>query len=546
MNQPVPGTLKYSDLINEIEKGRIKIPQFQRDFVWGKKNVADLIDSIIKGYPIGTFILWKTKEELRSVRNIGNLSLPMTPKGDFVQYVLDGQQRMTSIFCCIKGLCIENEDGKKDDYSEIYIDLEVDEDEAVVIIDPDFENATEGRYINVSEVYTGNLMKISQDYMMPPKNQYFERLSDYSERLKTYDFSTIAVNDVPIDIATEIFTRINVGGKSLSVFEIMVAKTFDNEKNFDLAEKYDKLIETLQNVDYDTIPSSTILQCISVCLVKECNKKAILKLEKNKFVAVWDDVEDSILHAVEYFINKYRIPVSGLLPYYGLLVPFTYCFYKNKNNKPEGLQKDYLQDFFWRTVLNSRYSNSLETKIAQDIKKIDTILKGKLPKYEQPVDISTATLSANGWFSTGKAYIKGFLCILAYMKPLSLNDNADVNISNSWLKQANSKNYHHFFPKAYLSKKGEEEFYINHIANITIVDDFLNKQKIKDKAPGTYMKEFVKINTELDKAVKSHLIIDLDEFGIWDNDYDTFFNSRLEAFAKEFKKRLVWLKNDIE
>ena len=98
MNQPVPGTLKYSDLINEIEKGRIKIPQFQRDFVWGKKNVADLIDSIIKGYPIGTFILWKTKEELRSVRNIGNLSLPMTPKGDFVQYVLDGQQRMTSIF----------------------------------------------------------------------------------------------------------------------------------------------------------------------------------------------------------------------------------------------------------------------------------------------------------------------------------------------------------------------------------------------------------------------------------------------------------------
>lgn len=546
MNQPIPGTLKYSDLINEIEKGRIKIPQFQRDFVWGKKNVADLIDSIIKGYPIGTFILWKTNEELRSVRNIGNLCIPTTVKGDFVQYVLDGQQRMTSIFCCIKGLCIEHEDGKKDDYSEIYIDLEVDEDESVVIIDPDFENATEGRYIKVAEVYTGNLMKISQDYMLPPKNQYFERLSDYSERLKTYDFSTIAVNDVPIDIATEIFTRINVGGKSLSVFEIMVAKTFDNEKNFDLADKYNRLIENLQSVDYDTIPSSTILQCIAVCLVKECNKKAILKLEKNKFVAAWDEVEDSILHAVEYFKNKYRIPVSSILPYYGLIVPFTYYFYKNKNKKPEGIQKDYLQDFFWRTVLNSRYSNSLETKIAQDIKKIDAILKDKLPKYEQPVDISIGTLSANGWFSTGKAYIKGLLCILAYMKPLSLNDNADVNISNSWLKQANSKNYHHFFPKAYLNKKGVDEFYINHIANITIVDDFLNKQKIKDKAPGMYMKEFVKINTELNKAIKSHLIDELDDFGVWENDYDTFFIKRLEAFARELKKRLVWLKNDME
>ena len=59
------------------------------------------------------------------------------------------------------------------------------------------------------------------------------------------------------------------------------------------------------------------------------------------------------------------------------------------------------------------------------------------------------------------------------------------------LKQANSKNYHHFFPRAYLTKKGEEKFKINHILNITIVDDFLNKNKIRAKAPSKYMKEFL-------------------------------------------------------
>jgi hypothetical protein len=54
------------------------------------------------------------------------------------------------------------------------------------------------------------------------------------------------IREVPIDVATEIFTRINEGGKPLSVFEIMVAKTFDVERHFDLAEAYDKLIKKLE------------------------------------------------------------------------------------------------------------------------------------------------------------------------------------------------------------------------------------------------------------------------------------------------------------
>ncbi len=70
MKLPEPQTKTFSNLIDEIEKGQIKIPQFQRDFVWTIQKSASLIDSIIKGYPIGTFILWRTKERLRSVKNI--------------------------------------------------------------------------------------------------------------------------------------------------------------------------------------------------------------------------------------------------------------------------------------------------------------------------------------------------------------------------------------------------------------------------------------------------------------------------------------------
>ena len=101
MELPQPLSITYSSLIGDIEKGQIKIPQFQRDFVWDINKSAHLMDSIIKGYPIGTFIFWKTKERLRTVRNIGDISLPEPEEGDFVDFVLDGQQRLTSLFASV-------------------------------------------------------------------------------------------------------------------------------------------------------------------------------------------------------------------------------------------------------------------------------------------------------------------------------------------------------------------------------------------------------------------------------------------------------------
>lgn len=91
---------------------------------------------------------------------------------------------------------------------------------------------------------------------------------------------------------------------------------------------------------------------------------------------------------------------------------------------------------------------------------------------------------------------------------------------------ASSKNYHHFFPKAFLRRqKRYSEETINALANITLVDDYLNKRRIGDKSPKTYIEEFQKENSELEETLKSHLI-DLKSFGILDNDYDTFLEKR--------------------
>ena len=123
MNQPEPLSKQFSSLMDDISSGRLKIPQFQREFVWDIKRSAKLLDSIIKGYPVGTFIFWKTRERLRSVKNVGNITLPEVPKGDYVNFVLDGQQRITTIFAALKGEKVMRSDGKWEDFSEIYIDL---------------------------------------------------------------------------------------------------------------------------------------------------------------------------------------------------------------------------------------------------------------------------------------------------------------------------------------------------------------------------------------------------------------------------------------
>ena len=537
MFQPIPGTLQYNTLIANIEQGIVKIPQFQRKFVWSIEQTAKLLDSILKGYPIGSFILWETKERLRSIRDIGNIQLPEPPEGYIVQYVLDGQQRMTSLYVSMIGAKITGDDKRTIDYSEIYVDFEAASDEEIVITDIGGRNM--GELIKFTDLLNGGYK------MFAKYPTYGEKLERYSNAFKTYLFSTILIKDAPIDIATEIFTRINVGGKPLSVFEIMVAKTYDSVRNFDLSEKYDALMEHLQssNCNYDTISSSTILQAVSVCLTKECSKKQILKLNKDDFINIWDKVISALESAVDYFRSFYRIPVSQLLPYDSLLVPFTYFFFHHKDI-PLDQKQDFLQDYFWRVVLTSRFSTSLEAKIGQDIRNIDLILSNQRPSYDEPVDITPEYFSSHGWFATGTAYIKGFLCILAYQQPKSFANNALVNINNSWLKQANSKNYHHFFPKAYLAKRNFENWEINHIANITIVDDFLNKRSIRDRAPSKYISDYQKINPDLEATLATHLIGPIEESGIINNDYDKFFNHRLQKFSDEFRKRLILQSSD--
>jgi len=529
MQQPQPVAQPFSTLIYQIETGAIKIPQFQRSFVWDRRKSAKLLDSLLKGYPIGTFIFWRTKEELRSVRNLGRIELPTTPKGDYIHYVLDGQQRLTTLFAAVKGLEVER-NGHVDDFSQMYIDLDADEDGALVLTD--ISEKEPSSFISVTDLLRAEFTTLAG---FPEK--YHSKMQRYKRTLEGCNFSVILVPEASIDVATEIFTRINVTGQPLSVFEVMVAKTYSAERNFDLAERTSELLEELAEVGYGTIPDIVVLQAVSAIMVKECSKKEILKLDKEHFIDNWPNAIEGVRAAVDYFRSFFRIPVSQLLPYKALLVPFTY-FFSRHPDRPTGDMQRYLVDLFWRVSLGGYYSQSLESRLAQDIKRVDAILEGQLPNYDYPVDTKKKFIKENGWFNTGRSFIKAILCLLAARRPRSFLDNAEVNINNDWLKQANSRNYHHFFPRAYLKRQGVDAYWANHIGNITLVDEFLNKREIRDKKPSQYMRTFQRRNPDLARTMRTHLI-GLDEFGVWDDNYERFLNKRCTTFARELSSKVI-------
>src|SRR5690606_15229636 len=95
---PETTSVFITDLVSRIEAGDIKLPIFQRDFVWRPNQILELFDSLRRGYPVGSLLLWRTETRLEQQRDIGGFELPATPAKYPTNYVLDGQQRITAIF----------------------------------------------------------------------------------------------------------------------------------------------------------------------------------------------------------------------------------------------------------------------------------------------------------------------------------------------------------------------------------------------------------------------------------------------------------------
>jgi hypothetical protein len=169
---------------------------------------------------------------------------------------------------------------------------------------------------------------------------------------------------------------------------------------------------------------------------------------------------------------------------------------------------------------------------------MDAIAKGKSPSYQRSeLGVDAETIEETS-FSAGNAYCKAILCLLAYQQPKSFDTNGIVILDNSNLKIATSRNYHHFFPKAYLSA-ADPKAESNLIANITLIDGYSNKHRIGKKSPSTYISKFAKTNKSLGKTLQTHLINYMKSYGVTDDDYRTFISRRAKAIARALNVKLM-------
>lgn len=114
--------LFIGELITKIMDGNIRIPSFQRGFVWDADRIARLMDSIYKGIPFGTLLFWRTKAALNTEKSLGPYRLPTNDPDYPINYILDGRQRATSIFGVFQN-ALSPLPGEDASIFEVYFDL---------------------------------------------------------------------------------------------------------------------------------------------------------------------------------------------------------------------------------------------------------------------------------------------------------------------------------------------------------------------------------------------------------------------------------------
>ncbi len=536
-----PGVQELKHLPTEIEKGIIKIPQFQRDFVWDVDKAADLIESIIRLYPIGALIYWRTADRLREVRSLGRFEFPEASEGEQVNYVLDGQQRLTSIFAALHGLKVKLRDGDQKDFSSLIVHLNrCDEDSPIVR--KDIPEEVDAVCVPLVQLWSRHGDEFDACVRMDEERCARD---EFSDRLRTYGIPKVTLIKAELFVATEVFSRINTLGTALDVFEIMVAKTYDPDIGFDLVEKYEEFSEELLDASFDSIDATNVLQLIALMLREDCKKKTILGIGRGEFIDTWHDAIQNLKAAVDYIKSAFKIPISRLLPYSSLVIPVALFFHQNGGKHPNPRQAELLADFFWLAGWSERYSSASDSKLAQDKRTIKSIINEDRVRFDWVEPVNSEHIR-NRTFSASQAFSKTILALLASLQPQQYNSGNLVNLRNDWMLRANSVNFHHVFPKSYLRGVVNEDWEANRVLNISLVDDFLNKRVIRARPPSDYMKDFKNQNDNFASTMSTHLIkthcVQDDEIAsaaIWFDDYERFIDERADAVIKFLKSKLI-------
>ncbi len=510
---------KVEDLLHDVELGRIGLPDLQRPFVWPDSKVRDLLDSMLKGYPVGYIMLWSSPEEYENSKHIGDNEKAYKEPDDLV---IDGQQRLTALLAALHGTRVRDKNYRDrtikisfnpltrefavwtqayerntEWISSVSSVFEADRDHSVSKFRKSFiRQANEGRRKNGKPELTDEEEDLVE-----------ENLNDLLN-LGIYTLPTLKINSkADEEDVAEIFVRVNSGGTKLTeknFIETLLA-VFDNEVHSRIdsfcSESRVPKNGTAYNQIIEVDPSHLIRVAVGVGFRRARLKYAYMLLrgkdlktgitssktrEENleKFKRSLDLALN--LNNWHAFLNLFGKAgyLKGSIVASTNAVVFSYVLYligKYDYKVPPFELNKVITKWIFMSTITGFYTGSTESEVEKqfaDLRGVTTFT------YNLPSSLEGSSASSPSWFGYVASLIVLGTPMLFSTSPLAQY----FAIGASGKKGAIDK--HHIFPKSYLTKIGyDNDRDRNQIANFTYLDYNTNIE-IGDQAPGEYVAAF--------------------------------------------------------
>ncbi len=372
-------TIELDIVLKEIEEGRIVIPEFQRDFIWEPEQVRELLVSIIADYYIGTLIFIDKMMANTSPFKVKTIKGVKRSVSDIIEIVLDGQQRLTSLYYA-KNKPNYPLKGRK--YPHLFfIDLEKvyngEWEEAVIAVSKADNKKLNDVCKKPTVIEFGELFKpASELYKYVKKRTDDEKYAgialDLSDKLKRYKLNIYYIgHEKPIETIVEIFDRINSRGTPLSVFDLLVARLF----NYNI--KLRKLLNDAKK-QYDfakVISGDYIVKTLMLMRGKAPTRKNMLNVSPENFMSDWKKACEALELAYRRLLDKRTgygvLDFKKWVPYETMIIPLAALIRYLKDNlldNEENYRK--LDAWYWVSVFGNRYEHSTDTISKQDYDKM--------------------------------------------------------------------------------------------------------------------------------------------------------------------------------
>jgi len=479
-----PSNPRIASLLSDVTKGNLKIPVFQREFVWKDEQIMSLLDSIYQGYPVGSLLLWSTKERLKHERNVGGFRLPDTPEDYPVQYVLDGQQRLTTLYG------VFNSDSATED-------PELAERFNVCFV-PDSGEFVHSSAADVTKSI--NLHNILDTTRLLPELQRFDTtqqnaIANLTERFKDYEFPVVTIKDRSNQEVCRVFQRINSSGTTLSTLELLAAWTWSEQ--FDLRNEIQSLLDRLADKGYGDLDETEVMRCLTAIVNDSIDSDALVDIKPDVLVTGMSKLKQAMLAAIDFLEKDIRVKNIVFVPFPIMVVPLVRFFATIL--KPTADQRKALRRWFWHCAFTQRYKAGTNRLVMEDLSKMKELASGKaiFDSLQPTVD---STLFLKTW-RINSTIAKAAICLLAQLDPKSFFTGTPVDLADT-LAAYNAREFHHIYPKSYLGGQGIPLHEANVIANICMLTASDNNT-ISDRAPHDYLPEIpAGIRTDvLDRAL---------------------------------------------